>query len=106
MNYTDHEKAEAIRKLRPGEDFILQDGDTIRWFDDNVKAIPTAQLEMMCEQVRREEEIAEKHKAPPAPAVADMLEMLWQDIHMNSLNKGGSFYKLCYPHFINKTVGQ
>ena len=51
MNYTDHEKAEAIRTLRPGEDFILQDGDAIRWFNDNVKAIPKAQLEMMCEQV-------------------------------------------------------
>lgn len=105
MNFTDTEKADAISRLRPDVNFTIKDGNEIIFPDNDATAPPRAQWEAMCEQIRKENEIAEKHKAPPAPAVTDMLEMLWTDIHLNSLNKGGSFYKLCYPHFINKSVG-
>ena len=93
-------KAEAIRRLRPDVNFIITNGETIHFPDNDAKAIPTAKLEMMMEEVQKEWDLNPQVDRPP---LDKMLEWLWTDIHNNSLNKGGAFYKCCYPHYINKT---
>ena len=40
-------KAEAIRRLRPNVNFLITNGETIHFPNNDAKAIPTAQLEMM-----------------------------------------------------------
>ena len=57
-------------------------------------------LEYMMEEVQKEWDLNPQVDSPP---LDKMLEWLWTDIHNNSLNKDGAFYKCCYPHYINKT---
>ena len=99
----DDVKAEAIRRLRPDVTFIIEDGETITFPNNDAKAIPTAKLEYMMEVVIHEEEQRIKNMPPKPPTTEQMMEWLWTDIHNNSLNKGGAFYKCCYSHYINKT---
>ena len=93
-------KAEAIRRLRPNATFLITNGDNIVFPNNDAKAIPTAKLEMMMEEVQKEWDANAQVERPP---LDKMLEWLWTDIHNDSLNKGGAFYKCCYPHYINKT---
>ena len=48
----DDVKAEAIRRLRPDVTFIIEDGETITFPNNDAKAIPTAKLEYMMEVVQ------------------------------------------------------
>ena len=98
----DDVKAEAVRRLRPNIDFTITNGETILFPNNDAKAIPTAKLEMMMECVAEEFRLEDELEASK-PSLDKMLEWLWVDIHNNSLNKGGTFYKCCYPHYINNT---
>ena len=40
-------RAEAIRRLRPDVDFIIIDGETIKFPNNDAQAIPTAKLDYM-----------------------------------------------------------
>ena len=80
----DDVKAEAIRRLRPDVTFIIEDGETIIFPNNDAKAIPTAKLEYMMEEVQRE---WDKNPQVDRPPLDKMLEWLWTDIHNNSLNK-------------------
>ena len=93
-------RAEAVRRLSPNIDFTITNGETIVFPNYDAKAIPTAKLEMMMEEVQKEWDANAQVARPP---LDKMLEWLWTDIHNNSLNKDGAFYKCCYPHYINKT---
>ena len=93
-------RAEAVRRLRPDVDFIIIDGKTIKFPNNDAKAIPTAKLEYMMQEVQREWNMNPQVDRPP---LDKMLEWLWTDIHNNSLNKSGAFYTCCKPHYINKT---
>ena len=91
----DDVKAEAIRRLRPNIDFIITNGETIVFPNNDAKAIPTAQLDYMMEEVQKEWDLNPQVDRPP---LDKMLEWLWTDIHNNSLNKSGAFYKLSLIH--------
>ena len=98
--FSDDVKAEAISRLAGGRSFIMSGGDlgSIRFPQDpDFPPIGVARLEAMCEEVQKEWEIRDKYTIPK-PTVEEQLEYLWQDIHNNSLNKGGTFYNLMLPH--------
>ena len=46
-------RAEAVRRLRPNIDFTITNGETIVFPNNDAKAIPTAKLEMMMEEVQK-----------------------------------------------------
>ena len=93
--FSDDVKAEAIRRLSDGKDFIMTDGDmsTIMFpHDPEFPSISVARLEAMCEEVQREWDIRDRFAPPPKPTLEEQLELLWHDLNNNSLNKGGSFF--------------
>ena len=101
--WSDNVKAEAIARLA-GEDkaFIMTDGDleSIKFPDDpEFPAISVAKLEAMCEEVQKEIDLEKKYAPPPMPDIQKQLEYLWHDLNNNSLNKGGTFYKVMMPYF-------
>ena len=75
-------KAEAIRRLRPDVNFLITDGKIINFPDNDAKAIPTAQLDYMMEEVQKEWDMNPQVDRPP---LDKMLEWLWTDIHNLSL---------------------
>ena len=93
-------KAEAIKRLRPNVDFIITNSETITFPNNDAKAIPAAKLEYMMEEVQKEWDM---NPQVEKPSLDNMLEWLWTDIHNDSLNKDGAFYKCCYPYYLNKT---
>ena len=94
--WSDDVKAEAIARCSDNKDFIMEDGDlsTARFPDDPEFPVPTlSRLEAMCDVVQKE-----WRAIPKKPTIEEQLEYLWHDINNNSLNKGGTFYKLMRPH--------
>lgn len=99
--YSDDVKAEAIRRLSGGKSFIMEDGNLskVTFPNDPEYQVPfPAQIEAMCEVVQKEEDLKAKYAPPPKPSIQQQLENLWNDIHNDSLNKQGSFYKSLFPH--------
>ena len=65
-------KAEAIRRLRPDVNFIITNGETIHFPDNDAKAIPTAKLEMMMEEVQKEWDLNPQVDRPPLDKMLEL----------------------------------
>ena len=101
MDFSDDVKSEAIDRLSNGKDFIMSDGNLATIiFPNNPEQmpIPPAQIEAMCERVKKEWDLEAKYAPPAKPTVEQQLEYLWHDLNNNSLNKGGTFYNMMRPY--------
>ena len=58
-------RAEAVRRLRPNIDFTITNGEIIVFPNNDAKAIPTAKLEMMMEEVQKEWDAIAQVARPP-----------------------------------------
>lgn len=99
--FSDDVKAEAISRLSGGKSFVMSDGDLtkIAFPNDPTYQVPSVpQIEAMCEVVQKEEDLKLKYSPAPKPTIQQQLENLWKDMHNDSLNKDGSFYKSLFPH--------
>lgn len=99
--FSDDVKAEAISRLSGGKSFIMADSDLskVTFPNDPTYRVPSvAQIEAMCEEVQKELDLKAKYSPQPKPSIEKQLELLWNDIDNNCLNKEGSFYKTLLQH--------
>jgi len=100
--YPDDVIAEAVKRLTNGKNFIITNGDmnSIRFIGDPDYIAPKpAYIRAMCDEILKENELNAKHTLPPKPSLEEQLEYLWHDLNNNSLNKGGTFYKMLRPYY-------